>query len=201
MKINRQQALELLKSLEEFGDAPRAGLDLAATISANAQRAQIEAEKRFSLTLTSDEAGVKALSELISALHQGMLPNRLAQIVGAKISFQSSVLVANTFGAFLGEALRNRVGGEWKLVDHGAQTLVALYRGEGNFSLPTYKAGKHFQNGCEDDVWGFYCAMVLRLGGNSVKPILTISTDDLKNPAELSRKWAEAFKNPRPARN
>ncbi len=198
MEISRQQADELLQSLAEFHPIPRAGLDLPATISANAQRAQIEAEKRFSLTLTNDEPGVKALSELISALHQAMLPNRLARVFGVKISFPPSVLIANTFGAFLGEALRGRVGGHWELVSHSGQTLVALSRGQGNFSLPTYKAGKHFQNGYVDDVWVFYCAMVLKLGGDSVKPILTISTEDLNNPTELSRKWAEAFKNSRP---
>jgi hypothetical protein len=201
MDITRQQAVELLSSLEEFLPIPRAGIDLAATISANAQRAQIEAEKRFSLTLTTDEPGVKALSGLISALHQAMLPNRLARVFGAKISFPSSVLIANTFGAFLGEALRNRVGGHWELVSHGGQTLVALCRGEGNFSLPIYKAGKHFQNGYQDDVWVFYCVMVLKLAGKDGRPGMTISSDDLNDPAEFNRKWTERFRNPRPAAN
>jgi hypothetical protein len=199
MKITHRQAVELLRALDEFHFIPRAGLDLAATISANAQRARIEAERRFSLSLTSDEPGVRVLGELLSAVHVAMRPHRLARMFGAKISFPSSVLMANTFGAFLGEALRHRVGGEWRLVDHGNQTLVALCSDPGNWSLPTYKAGKHFQNGEEDNVWLFYSVMVQKLGGGPVKPILTISTDDLKDPAEYARKWAEMFKNARPA--
>ena len=200
MDVTRQQVLDLLDSVAEFYPIPRAGLDLVATIAANAQRAQIEAGRRFSTSLTLDEAGVKTLQQLLSALHRAMLPNRVARVFGAKIPFIPSVLIANVFGAFLGEALRARVGGEWRVVDFNSQTLVALCSEKGNHCLPTYKAGKQFMNGDEDDVWVFYCAMVQKLDPATPKPILTISTDDLKDPVESARKWAEVFQNARSSR-
>jgi hypothetical protein len=115
VQITRQQADELLESLAEFHPIPRAGLDLASTIAANAQRAQIEAEKRFSVSLTKDVSGVKALRDLLSELRTAMLPSRFARFFGAKIPFPPSVLIANVLGALLGEALRLRVGGEWAI--------------------------------------------------------------------------------------
>jgi hypothetical protein len=199
VEITRQQAGELLESLAEFYPIPRAGMDLAATISANAQRAQIEAEKRFALSLTIDASGVKALRDLLSALHAAMLPSRFARFFGAKIPFPPSVLIANVFGAFLGEALRARVGGEWQLVDCNRQTLVALCRDKGNFCLPTYKAGKQFMHGEADDVWFFYAVMVQKLDPMAAQRIRSLSTDDLKDPAEFARKWDEIFSNKRPA--
>jgi hypothetical protein len=199
VEIARKQADELLQSLEEFYPIPRAGMDLAATISANAQRAQIEAEKRFALSLTIDASGVKALRDLLSALHAAMLPSRFARFFGAKIFFPPSVLIANVFGAFLGEALRTRVGGEWQLVDCNRQTLVALCRDTGNFCLPTYRAGKQFMNGQADDVWFFYAVMVQKLDPTASEGIRSINTDDLKDPAEFARKWEEIFGNRRPA--
>ncbi len=126
MEITRQQAIELVDSFSEFNPVPRPGLDLAAAIAANARRAQIEAEHRFSLSLTIDEPGVKTLRDILSALHRAMLPNRFARLLGARIPFPPSVLIANVFGAVLGEALRARVGGQWQLVRSNQQTLVAL---------------------------------------------------------------------------
>lgn len=198
MEIRRQQAEELLQSLREFHSVPRAGLDLPSTIAANARRAQIEAERLFSISLSMDESGVKALRQLLSALHKSMRPSRLARFLGQKIPFQSSVLIANVLGAFLGETLRATVGGEWRLVESNKQTLVALCSSKGDWSLPTYKAGKQFMNGDEDDVWFFYKMMVQKLAPGSTKPILTISSDDLKNPAELERKWKQVLQNARP---
>jgi len=198
MEITRQQALELLDSLSEFHPVPRPGLDLASTIAANAQRARIEAEQRFSLSLTLDEPGVKALRDLLSALHTAMLPNRFARLFGARIPFAPSVLIANVFGAVLGEALRARVGGVWQLVDSNEQRFVALCSDKEGFCLPTYKAGKQFMNGDEDDVWFFYAVMVKKLDPAAAKLIRTISTEDLKDPAEFARKWAEMFRNKRP---
>jgi len=193
MEISRQQALNLLDSLSEFHPIPRAGLDLAATIAANAQRAQMEAMRRFSLSLTVDETGVKNLRMLISALRRAVVPNRFSRFFGARIPFPSSVLIANVFGAVLGEALRTRVGGEWQLLDWNRQTLVALCRNQGDFCLPTYKAGKQFMNGDEDDVWFFYRVMVRKLDPSAAQGIRTISTDDLNEPVEFERKWAEMF--------
>jgi hypothetical protein len=172
METTRQKASALLDSLSEFYPIPRAGLELASTIAANAQRAQIESERHFSISLTLDASGVRALRELLSALHRAMLPSRVARLFGARIPFTSSVLIANVFGAFLGEALRARVGGEWRLVDCNRQTLVALCRQNDNFSLPTYKAGKQFMNGDGDDVWFFYQVMVNNLTPASEKALL-----------------------------
>ena len=201
MELTRQQVLGLLDSLAEFQPVPRAGLDLAATIAANAQRAQAEAENRFSISLTIDEAGVKTLRQLLSHLHRAMLPSRFARMFGGKIPFAPSVLIANVFGAVLGEALRARAGGEWQLLEVGSQPLVALCRDKGSFCLPTYKAGKQFMNGDQDDVWSFYSVVVQKWAPEGAKPVLTIGTDDLQDPAEYARKWAEVFKNARPSSN
>ncbi len=175
MDIGRHQVEELLKSLEEFGPMPRAGLDLAATVASNSQRAQTEAGRRFSTLLTVNENGVKALARLLSAMHTAMLPSRISRLLGTRISFPSSLLIANTFGAFLGEALRVRVGGEWRLVDFNGQTLAALYFDKHNWTLPIYKAGKHFMNGEEDDVEFFYSTMVKKRTGRGIEPIITVS--------------------------
>lgn len=160
MKTTHQQVAALLEALTGFYDVPRSGLELAATLEANAQRARLEAESRFGVSLSRDENGIKALSELLSAMHAAVKPGRLATLIGRTISFHSSVLIANTFGAFLGETLRERIGGQWKLIDFQDKRLVALWFDDQNWSLPTYKAGKHFMNGKEDDVLFFYQTMV-----------------------------------------
>lgn len=175
MTISRTQALELIESLSQFQSVPRHGLDLASTICANAQRAQIEAQKRFSISLPMTPLGVKELALLLSALHQVMLPNRVARLLGAKISFAASELIANTFGAFLGETLRNHVGGEWQLVDFNRQTLVALCFDKNNWTLPTYKAGKQFMNGDGDNVEFYYSVMVQKRLGGGIQPIITVA--------------------------
>jgi len=53
--------------------------------------------------------------------------------------------------------------------------LVALYFDKNNWTLPTYKAGKHFMNGKGDHVEFFYQVMVERLSGKGIQPSVTVS--------------------------
>ena len=196
-QITQKQTRGLLEVLSEFKFLPRPGLDLAATLAANSQRAQLEAARRFSVTLSLDESGVKALGGLLTSFHHTMLPGRFARLIGARISLDSSLLIANTFGAFLGEALRARLGGEWRLIDTNGQKLVALWFSDGNWVLPTYKAGKHFMNGPEDDVRFFYQVVVQKRSPGAIRPLLTISSDDLKDPdyaRKINERLAQALK-------
>lgn len=183
MEVRRAQVLDLFDSIADLRPIPRAGLDLAATIAANAQRAQLEAEKRFSLHLTVDDTGVKVLRSLLAALHRAILPNALWRAFGATIPFAPSELVANVFGSFLGEALRARVSGEWRLVRFGSQTLVALCSDKGNQCFVIYKAGKQFMLGDGEDVWVFYSVMAQKLA-----------------PENVGKNWAEVFRNQGPVR-
>lgn len=123
MDVNKRKVVHLLDALADFHAVPRSGLDLAATLAANAQRAQLEAEWRFAVSLTWDARGIKALSELLSSMHDAVKPRRVASLFGKKIPFPSSVLIANTFGAFLGETMRTQLGGQWRLIDFKNQTL------------------------------------------------------------------------------
>jgi hypothetical protein len=180
LDVNKREVVRLLDSLADFHAIPRSGLDLAATLAANAQRAQLEAERRFAVSLTYDERGIKELSALLSSMHCAVRPRGIASLVGRKISFRSSVLIANTFGAFLGETMRRQLGGEWRLIDFNNQTLVSLYFDERNWSLPTYKAGKHFMNGQEDDVMFFYQVFVEKRSPSGLKNALIITQADIE---------------------
>jgi len=184
VNVNRQQVAHLLQSLAGFHDVPRPGLDLAGTLTANAQRAQLEAKRRFGVSLSWDVQGIKALSELLSSMHNAVKPGKIAGLLGRKISFRSSVLIANTFGAFLGEVMRQTLGGEWRFLDFQNQTLVSLYFDERNWSLPTYKAGKHFMNGTEDDVMFFYEVFVQKLTPGGLPNALVITAADVDKGKE-----------------
>ena len=190
-EVGREQVMDLLRALNGFYDLPRPGLDLTQTLVANAQRAQSEAQRRFGVSLLPNELGVSALSQLLSSMHEAVRPSRFASILGFKISFRSSVLIANTFGAFLGEALRQRLGGEWRVVDFQNQKLVALWFDEKSWSLPTYKAGKHFTNGAEDDVMFFYQVFVeKRLFGGLKDAFVITQADSAKGREHVMNLYA-----------
>lgn len=184
MVVNKEQVARLLESLADFYTVPRAGLDLAGTLAANAQRAQLEAKRRFGASLSSDSAGVKALSELLTRMHHAVKPGKVARLFGSTISFHSAVLIANTFGAFLGETMRQMLGGEWRFVESQGQRLVSLYFDEKNWSLPTYKAGKHFMKGEEDDVMFFYEVFAQRRSTGGLTDALVITSADIEKGQE-----------------
>jgi hypothetical protein len=197
--VRKEQVLDLLKSLQGFYDLPREGLDLSHTLAANAKRAQLEAERRFGSLLSNDVHGISALSQLLTSMHRVMKPNRLRHLLGAKISFEDSVLVANTFGAFLGEVMRQELGGEWKYVDFQGQRLLALYSNEQNWSLPTYKAGKQFMNGEEDDVMFFYQVFIGKRAASVPNDALVVTQADIakgqEHLAQLVARHEEEKKN------
>jgi hypothetical protein len=184
LNINKNQVADLLESLADFDAVPRSGLDLAATLAANAQRAQLEAQRRFGLSLSSDIQGIRALSQLLSAMHEAVKPGRMASLLGSKIPFQSAVLIANTFGAFLGETMRKGHGGEWRPTNLENETFVALHFDERNWCLPMQKAGKHFLNGAEDDVMFFYQVFVERRSPSSLQNALVITAADVAQGQE-----------------
>lgn len=57
---------------------------------------------------------------------------------------------------------------------------MALYFDERNWSLPTYKAGKHFMNGEEDDVMFFYQVFVEKRSPGGLKNALVITQADIE---------------------
>lgn len=195
MQVSRTQVNELLQSIETFDEVPRAGMSLSATLAANCQRTQIEARRIFGVYLTLDEAGIKSLNQLLSAMHDAMNPGRIARALGKKIPFPSSVLVANTFGAFLGETMRTILGGEWHFVEFGGQKLIALAFSSKDCLFPTYKAGKQFMNGDEDSVWFFYKVATAKHSPNGMKTAITVTAEDLAKDPEIIRRRAKAAHN------
>lgn len=70
------------------------------------------------------------------------------------------------------------------MIDFENQRLTALWFDDRNWCLPTYKAGKHFQNGPEDDVLFFYQMIVERRSGGGLKDALVITRADIDKGQE-----------------
>jgi hypothetical protein len=162
--------------------------ELSAVLAGNAQSARFKAERRFSITLTFDQTGVKVLSRLLLDLREAMQPNRLVRLLGAKVSFQSSLLVTNSLSAFLAKRC------EGALAENGvvfnSQKFVTLYFDDHNWVLPTYKAGKEFIHGGEDDISFFYETIVEKRSLGGMKLFLTVSSAGTQDPDD-GRKLTE----------
>ena len=67
----------------------------------------------------------------------------------------------NTIGSFLGECMCRELGGKWKYQPNGQ---LAVEFSSGNAAFPFNKVEKHFANGAEDSILGFYQSAAVIFG-------------------------------------
>lgn len=66
--------------------------------------------------------------------------------------------LVNTLGSFLGEALCQAYGGEWR--DDGDHGLRVAFS-NGNSAYPFNKVRKQFENGADDSIYSFYTTVAV----------------------------------------
>jgi hypothetical protein len=110
------------------------------------------AARDFGITLDWSEESVRHVEKLLSRLH--------GEIKNARPPEDTVWKFAKAFGSYVGEVLRRHHGGEWGMVQLDDQSFPGLKQTGGGLCWPWGKAHNRIENGPEDNIWHYYCALV-----------------------------------------
>jgi len=117
-------------------------------MSAAAESA-VEQAASFGYTLDYSETSIRSVEVILAALHDS---------IGRDSPPEKEIdRMATMFGAYIGEVIKRKWGGKWKLESAMHPNQKVLTFETGTIDLwPQFKVGKRLTNGPEDNVWHYF---------------------------------------------
>jgi hypothetical protein len=122
------------------------------------------AQQTFQTKLDYSPASLHLVEEILGKLHATLPKGFLSRLRGGGATPEQISQMATTYGAYIGEVIRRRWGGEWGMASaiQTDPTLTLHIRGEEIY--PPGKAYKRLKNGPQDNIWTYYYVLARDLG-------------------------------------
>jgi hypothetical protein len=121
---------------------------LEQAMSAAAESA-VEQAAAFGYALDYSETSIRSVEVILEGLHDS---------IGRDSPPENEIeRMATMFGAYIGEVIKRKWGGRWKLESkmYGDQKVLTFETGDHEL-WPHFKVGKRLTNGPEDNVWHYF---------------------------------------------
>jgi hypothetical protein len=131
------------------------------TISANdLMKAYAEDAIKYAAELQKDldhtTQSIQVLEDICALLHKKKNLNFLQRLFIKPPTEKSIIDMATRLGAYLGEVIRNKTGGEWKIEDPtGEGNTMVLQLGDVKI-FPVARVYRRLKDGNENNVWHYY---------------------------------------------
>jgi hypothetical protein len=143
------------------------GLDSEAALQekmrACAEWAVEYARSVFEIELDYSEASLQQLEQMLSVLYKDRSRGWLARWLRPGPTEEEVRQVALLLGAYIGEVIRRRHGGQWAIRKRLGQQLMPLIT-HGVSTDPLSKAYQRLTYGPEESVWSYYQVLRAELG-------------------------------------
>lgn len=143
-------------------------LTIASVMQANAEEAVKYARQRFRSELDYTPQSLERVDKIIDVLHVDLPKGILAKTVRRAATDAEVWSMAKMWGAYVGETLRRRWGGQWKTTpspDGHADVVLNLPLGR---CRPVEQVRRRLVEGAGDGVFAMYTALVTR-GDNAAR--------------------------------
>lgn len=102
------------------------------------------------------EESVQILEDICALLHKKKTLNFWQRLVEKPPSEKNIIEMSSRLGAYLGEVIRKKMGGEWKVEDPtGEGNTMVLQIGEMKI-FPVARVYYRLKNGAENNVWHYF---------------------------------------------
>ena len=113
------------------------------------------AAEQFGTRLDFSGDSIAALEELLDELRASFKKDGDGQLALSHKTQQQISVASSLFGAYLGEVLRRRFGGEWVVEPAPDAPVVALKIGK-EFLFPPTRVFQRLLEGAQQSVWDYY---------------------------------------------
>ena len=122
-----------------------------------AQTAVAHAQQHFGVRLDGSDESIAAVERILAETFELVPHSRIARYFNRKPDFQDVARIANMYGAYVGEVLRQRCGGEWIETDLCGCEHILVLRINADLSLmPTTKTWNRLTMGPSENVVNFF---------------------------------------------
>jgi len=117
--------------------------------------------REFKITLDYSENSLQKVEGLLNQLHDELNQWSMGKSSPEPEPTQQQVdEMARIWGAYLGEVVRRRFGGEWTIESYpGGDFLIVALNVGGSRLFPSMKVHKRLTEGASDNLWTFYQMM------------------------------------------
>ncbi len=125
-------------------------------MQAYAQDAVNFARDNFRVDLDFSEQSLRHAEHMLSGLHAALPKGIVAKVFNHGPSQEQIWQMAKMWGAYVGEVIRMRWGGEWSLESQAQPGGVITLHVRGTEIYPPVKVYKRLTHGSEDNLWHYY---------------------------------------------
>lgn len=106
---------------------------------------------QYQTSLDYSDESIQSVERIFDALY-----TELGQNDNDNIEPENVDAVCGMFGGYIGEVLRRKYGGHWKVETIASGEPVVCIHINQNYFFPLAKVFKRLSNGSSDDVWFYY---------------------------------------------
>ena len=126
-------------------------------VEALAQTAVAHAQQHFGVRLDGSDESIEAVERILAETFELVPHSRVARFFNRKPDFHDVARIANMYGAYVGEVLRSRCGGEWIETDLcGCEHILVLRVSADLTLMPTTKTWNRLTMGPSENVVSFF---------------------------------------------
>lgn len=126
-------------------------------VEALAQTAVAHAQQHFGVCLDYGDHSIHGLERILADVYEKVPHSKFARFFHRKPDFHDVARLANIYGAYLGEMLRQRCGGEWTETELCGCEHILVLRINADLSLmPTTKTWSRLTMGSSENVVNYF---------------------------------------------
>jgi hypothetical protein len=139
---------------------------LSATIERFLAAAQEHAQRIYSAQLDFSEHSIADVELILGRLSESLPHGRLQKLFKKQPAPEQIAHIALIYGIYVGEVLRRKLGGEWRLETVEGQKTIGLRLPAGTIVYPASQTYRRLKGGAAENVETFF-AGISRGGGDS----------------------------------
>jgi hypothetical protein len=132
---------------------------LSADIARFLTAAQEHAQRIYSTQLDFTERSIKDVELILGRLSESILHGRLQKLIRKQPSPEQIAHIALIYGIYVGEVLRRKLGGEWRLESVDGEKTIGLRLPGGTTVYPASQTYRRLTTGAAENVEEFYASI------------------------------------------
>jgi hypothetical protein len=132
---------------------------LSASIEGFLAAAREHAQRIYSTDLDFTERSIADVELILGRLSESIPHGRLQKLIKKQPSPEQIAHIAMIYGVYVGEVLRRKLGGEWRLEGVEGEKTIGLRLPAGTTVYPASQTYRRLMSGAEENVEKFFASI------------------------------------------
>lgn len=136
-----------------------------------AQSAVAHAQQQFNFRLDFTPGSIQFVEQILGTIYHQVPHSRVSRLFKPRTAFEELARIANVYGAYIGEVLRQLCGGVWETTEVCGCENILLLRIASDFTLmPTTRTWNRLTMGASENVLRYFNRTLERAAALAKEP-------------------------------